>query len=65
MWRFVTGEFFETKFGRRCKFDEVDYLFGGKLAKYECHKISKVVIAASLVDKSVPSIDLFVHFAKY
>jgi hypothetical protein len=49
MWRLVTGEYFQTKFGRWCKFYQVDYLFGEKLANYECQKISKVVIAGSLV----------------
>jgi hypothetical protein len=49
MWRFVTGEFFQTKFAGGCKFELVDSLFGEKLANYECHKVSKVVIAASLV----------------
>ncbi len=49
MWRLVTGKFFQTKFGRQYKFDQVDWLFGEKLANYECDKISKEVIAASLV----------------
>jgi hypothetical protein len=49
MWRFVSGEYFQTKFGRRRKFDYVDYLFGEKLGNSECDKISKVVIVASLV----------------
>ncbi len=47
MWRLVTVKFFKTKFGRQSEFNHVDKLSGEKLRNYECHKVSKVVIAAS------------------